>query len=55
MKIEDPLSIHDTNVALQNIRFPEEGKYWVVLRADEEIIQQRPFTVSKPSERRDEK
>lgn len=55
MKIEDPLSIHDTNVELQNVGFQEEGKYWVVLRADEEIIQQRPFTVSKPPERKDEK
>lgn len=55
MKIENPLSIQDNNVALQNVIFQEEGKYWVVLRADEEIIQQRPFTVSRPPKRKDEK
>lgn len=55
LKIENPLSIQDMNVILQDVGFQQEGKYWVVLRADEEIIQQRPFTVSKRSERKDEK
>lgn len=55
LKIEDPLSIQDNNFLLRNVGFEHEGKYWVVLRADEEIIQRRPFNVSRPPERKDEK
>lgn len=43
--IDDPLAIADVDVRLHGIVFPESGKYWVVLRCDEEIIQQRPFFV----------
>ena len=35
----------DVDVALQNLSFPEPGKYWITLKADGEIISQRPFTV----------
>ena len=45
LKADNPLAMHDTNVELRDIVFPEAGKYWVVVQADGEIIQQRPFFV----------
>lgn len=43
---DDPLGIIDVNVQLVNVVLPSAGKHWVVLRADGEIIGQRPFWVS---------
>lgn len=43
---DDPLGIIDVNVQLVGIGFQLEGKYWIVLRADGEIIGQRPFGVN---------
>lgn len=42
---ENPLAINEINVTLDNLVFPHEGKYWVVVKADKEIIGQRPFIV----------
>ncbi len=42
-RADDPLAIHEVHVTLENAVFPEEGKYWVSLSADGEIIQQRPL------------
>lgn len=46
-KIDDPLAISDISVELRNLVFPNEGKYWVELKADGEILQTRPFIVQK--------
>jgi len=51
LKVDDPLMISDINMELRNLTFPEEGKYWVVLKADEEILQQRPFWVQLATQR----
>jgi hypothetical protein len=45
MTISDPLAINDINVELRNLVFPSAGKYWVELKADDAILQQRPFLV----------
>lgn len=45
MKVADPLAITDIHVELRNLVFPEEGKYWVELKADGAVLQQRPFLV----------
>ena len=45
LEIGSPLAISDINVRLNNVRFSEAGKYWVVVKADGEILQQRPFIV----------
>lgn len=47
IEINDPLQIQDINVHLQGIQFPEPGKYWVTIKADGAIINQRPFFVTK--------
>lgn len=46
MIVDDPLRISDFNVKLANVPLPFDGKYWVVLRSEGEILQQRPFFVS---------
>lgn len=48
LKLKDPLALYDINVTLTDMQFPEPGKYWVVLKADGEIIQQRPMFVVVP-------
>lgn len=45
LKIQEPLAIHDFDVILQGVQFPEAGKYWIVLEADGEILKQRPIYV----------
>ncbi len=45
MKIDDPLAIADINVELQGVVFPQDGKYWVELKADGVILQARPLLV----------
>ncbi len=45
VEVTDPLMMSDVSVKLGNVTFPEAGKYWVTLKADEEIIQQRPFAI----------
>jgi hypothetical protein len=48
---ESPLAMNDVNVQLGNLLFEEEGKYWVVLKADNAIIGQRPIVVrSRPDQ-----
>lgn len=47
MRITDPLAISDIDIEIENLVFANPGKYWVVLRADGRIIQQRPFIVTK--------
>ncbi len=46
LEVHDPLAINDVNVVMSNLQFQEDGKYWAELKADGEIIQQRPFFVS---------
>jgi len=46
LTMANPRAILDTNVQLGEVPFQEEGRYWVVLKADGEIVQQRPFLVS---------
>ncbi len=49
-RIDDPLQIFDSNVYLIDVPFFDEGKYWVVLSADGEILGQRPFWVKKATQ-----
>ncbi len=49
-QLPDPLKIIDFNIELVGLPIPEAGKYWVVLKANDEIIAQRPFTVTKVSQ-----
>lgn len=46
MTIDNPLIVTDVDVALLDTSFPRSGKYWVYLKADSEIIQQRPLWVA---------
>ena len=46
-EVKSPLDIYDINLVLENLVFCDEGKYWVEIKADGEIIQQRPFFVQK--------
>jgi hypothetical protein len=50
LTMNDPLAICDFNVVLQGLRFPEDGKYWICLKIDGEIICQRPINVVQTSE-----
>ena len=45
LEVGEPLMINDVSMTLENLRFHEAGKYWVTLKADEKIIQQRPFVI----------
>ena len=45
MTLTDPLSINDFVVELHGLQFPEPGKYWIVLKANEAILNQRPLEV----------
>jgi len=45
LAVQDPLAISDINLQLHNLVFPTADKYWVMLKADEEIIGQRPFVL----------
>lgn len=46
LKLGDPLAMTDFQVVLLNVPFDAEGKYWVTLKVESEIIQQRPFTLT---------
>ena len=46
---EDPLGIADIDLHLQNVEFPEPGKYWIKLESDGEIINQRPIILREPA------
>lgn len=46
-RLDDPLQITDVDVGIENMVFPEPGKYWIILRSDEIIVAQRPFMVSE--------
>jgi hypothetical protein len=45
LRVEDPLAVMDMVMPLVNVAFPVEGKYWVVVKADGEILVQRPIWV----------
>lgn len=45
LKLENPLHLHDFNVVMSDVKFPRPGKYWIVLKADNAIICQRPIMV----------
>ncbi|MFO0837601.1 MAG: hypothetical protein U1D55_03680 [Phycisphaerae bacterium] len=45
-RVGDPLAISDVSIEIANLVLNEPGKYWVTLRADNRIIQQRPFWVT---------
>lgn len=50
-EIPSPIRITDAIVRLRDIEFRALGKYWVTIKSDNEIIQQRPFWVeSMPEE-----
>jgi len=46
----DPLAIHDLVIELGNIEFQFEGKHWVMVKSNGEIIGQRPFWVVRGSD-----
>ncbi|MCG3132641.1 MAG: hypothetical protein FLDDKLPJ_03504 [Phycisphaerae bacterium] len=46
LRVENPLAISDINLLLENVMFTRDGKHWVVVRADGQILTQRPFWVS---------
>ncbi len=54
-QLPDPLKIVDFDIGLVGLPIPEPGKYWVVLKADDEIIAQRPFTVTNAGQEQEEK
>ena len=41
----DPLAIMDRDIVVNGLTFPTYGKYWVIVKADGEILQQRPLYV----------
>ncbi|HXE53275.1 MAG TPA: hypothetical protein VN541_09685 [Tepidisphaeraceae bacterium] len=43
---DNPLQIADRIVSLRGVQFQSPGKHWVELRANGELISQRPFMVS---------
>lgn len=45
--LKDPLQISDFDVGIENLVLPEPGKYWVILKADGELIAQRPFLADR--------
>ncbi len=47
---DSPIKIHDVCLALQNMTFLEAGKYWVTVKANGELLQQRPFLVETAQE-----
>lgn len=47
LEMKDPLQIADINVAIENLVFPEFGKYWVTIDINGRIINQRPFLLVK--------
>ena len=47
MNFDSPLDMVDINVKLQQLVFPEPGKYWVTLHQAGEIIKQRPIMVDR--------
>ena len=42
----DPLMLIDTQAVLLDVPLPAEGKYWLELRANDDLIGQRPFFVN---------
>jgi len=50
LEVTDPLGIADIDLHLQAVEFPEPGKYWVTLKSDGAIIQQRPIMLRSASE-----
>lgn len=44
--VRNPLAIHDVNVDIRGVKLSEAGKYWIILRSGEAILQQRPFHVT---------
>ena len=52
-EMPDPLAIVEINMAFEDLVFPYDGKYWIVLKADQEIIQQRPFTIARTQAQQD--
>jgi hypothetical protein len=46
LKMDDPLAIVDMNLQIEKLVFPKAGKYWIVLKADGEVLQQRPIWVT---------
>lgn len=45
LRVDNPLQITDLDIGVVNLRLPEAGKYWVVVKAEGRILQQRPFFV----------
>ncbi len=43
LSLEDPLAISDLDVEIQGMTLPAAGKYWVTIKADGELVGQRPF------------
>lgn len=50
-QFSDPLAVQDLPIKLRSIVFEKPGKYWVMIKADGEILQQRPLflTVIRPT------
>lgn len=46
LTIATPLQIVDFHCHLQNVRFQHAGRHWISVRADGELIAQRPFFVT---------
>jgi len=45
-RFSDPLAVQDMHIRLRDIILEQPGKYWVMIKADEEILQQRPLLVT---------
>ncbi len=47
IQLDSPLIIADTQATLRDVPLPAAGKYWVEIRANDELIGQRPFYVNQ--------
>lgn len=48
-RLSNPLQIADIHIVLEDIFFPEAGKYWVEVSANGTILAQRPLVVTDVS------
>lgn len=51
---DTPLAVTDIHVRLEGIVFEKPGKYWVFVKADGELLQQRPLLVRIREQRKAE-
>lgn len=48
---KDPLELADIDIHFRHVEFPSPGKYWITLKSDGEIINQRPILLKRLEEK----